>query len=94
VDSFPVSLSAQFSNAKAFFPNPYNNKMATTNAFITSINNYFDPQKPEFAMQCPFFINWVDLNNPGHNYETYAKFTGMVYYNEQYDNAKHAGDLP
>ena len=55
VDSFPVSLSAQFSNAKAFFPNTYKNKMATTNAFITSVNNYFDPQKPEFAMQCQFF---------------------------------------
>jgi hypothetical protein len=27
---------------EAFFPNPYNNKMATTDAFITSVNNYFD----------------------------------------------------
>ncbi len=55
VDSFPVSLSAQFPNAKAFFPKPYNNKMAVTDAFITSVNNYFDSQKPEFAMQRPFF---------------------------------------
>jgi hypothetical protein len=35
----------------------------------------------------------MDLNNTGHNYETYAKFTGMVFYNELYDKAKHAGDL-
>jgi hypothetical protein len=40
------------------------------------------------------FFDWVDLNNTGHDYQTYAKFTGMVFYNELYDKAKHAGDLP
>jgi hypothetical protein len=55
VESFEVSLTAQFPNAKAFFLNPYNNKMAASDTFITSVNNYFNSQKPEFAMQCPFF---------------------------------------
>ncbi len=53
--SFVVNLTAQFSNPKGLFPNPYNNKMQTTDLFMTSVNNYFDSQKPDFAMQCPFF---------------------------------------
>ena len=92
--NFEVSLTAQFPNVKAFFPNPYNNKLPATDTFITSVNNYFDSQKPEFALQCPFFFDWVDLNNTGHDYETYASFTGMIFYNEPYDKAKHAGNLP
>ncbi len=52
---FSRQLVSSISQCQGFFPNPYNNKMATTDAFITSVNNYFDSQKPEFAMQCPFF---------------------------------------
>ncbi len=40
------------------------------------------------------FFDWVDLNNVGHDYETYAHLTGMVFYNEAYDKAKHSGNLP
>ena len=53
--NFEVSLTAQFPNVKAFFPNAYNNKLPATDTFITSVNHYFDSQKPEFALQCPFF---------------------------------------
>ena len=93
--NFEVSLTAQFPNVKAFFPNAYNNKLPATDTFITSVNQYFDSQKPEFALQCPFFFDWVDLNNAGdHDYKTYARFTSMIFYNEPYDMAKHAGNLP
>jgi hypothetical protein len=93
--NFEVNLTAQFPNVKAFFPNAYNNKLPATDTFITSVNQYFDSQKPEFALQCPFFFDWVDLNNRSeHDYETYARFTGMIFYNEPYDKAKHAGNLP
>jgi len=54
--NFEVNLTAQFPNVKAFFPNPYNNKLPATDTFITSVNQYFDSQKPEFALQCPFFF--------------------------------------
>jgi len=55
--NFEVSLTAQFPNVKAFFPNAYNNKLPATDTFITSVNQYFDSQKPEFALQCPFFFS-------------------------------------
>jgi hypothetical protein len=94
VYSFPINLTAQFSNPKGLFPNLYNNKMQSTDLFMTSVNNYFDSQKPDFAMQSPFFFDWVDLNNTMHDYETYAKLAGMVFYNEVYNKAQHSGVLP
>ena len=45
-------------------------------------------------MQCPFFFDWVDLNNSLHDYDTWAKLVGMVFYGELYDKAKHTGVLP
>ena len=68
--------------------------MQTTDLFITSVNNYFESQKPDFAMQCPFFFDWVDLNNTMHDYDTYANVAGMVFYNEVYNKAQHFGVLP
>ena len=68
--------------------------MQTTDLFITSVNNYFESQKPDFAMQCPFFFNWVDLNNTMHDYDTYANVAGMVFYNEVYNKAQHFGVIP
>jgi hypothetical protein len=68
--------------------------MQTTDLFMTSVNNYFDSQKPDFAMQCPFFFNWVDLNNTMHDYKTYAQLAGMVFYNKLYNKTKHSGILP
>ncbi len=94
VRSFVVNLTAQFPNPKAFFPHLYNNKMQTTDLFINGVNSYFDSQKPDFAMQCPFFFDWVDLNNGLHDYDTWAKLVGMVFYGEVYDKAKHFGVLP
>ena len=94
VNTFPVNLMAHFPNPKAFFPNPYNNEMPPTDAFIIRANNYFESKKPEFAMQCPFFFDWVDLSNKLHNYEMYANLAGMVFYNEVDNKTKHASDLP
>jgi hypothetical protein len=94
VRSFEVNLTAQFPNPKAFFPNPYNNKFQATDLFMASVNNYFDSQKPEFAMQCPFFFDWVDLNNTQYDYDTWARLAGMVFYRELYDKAKHSNALP
>ena len=53
--NFEVSLTAQFPNVKAFFPNAYNNKLPATDTFITSVNNYFDSQKPSLPCSVPFF---------------------------------------
>ena len=94
VRSFVVNLTAQFPNPKALFIHPYNNKLQATDLFINGVNSYFDSQKPDFAMQCPFFFDWVDLNNSLHDYDTWAKLVGMVFYGELYDKAKHFGVLP
>ena len=92
--SFVVNLTAQFSNPKGLFPNPYNNKLQTTDLCITIVNNYFESQTPDFAMQCPFFFDWVDLNNTQYDYDTWARLAGMVFYGELYDKAKHSNALP
>ena len=53
---YSVNLTAHYPDPKAFFVKAYNNKMPTTAGFITTVNAFFDAQKPEFAMQCPFFL--------------------------------------
>ena len=94
VNTFPINLMAHFPNRMAFFPNRYNNKMPPTIAFITRGNDYFESQKPEFAMQCPIFFDWVDHSNTLRNYKMYANFAGILFYNEVYNMAKHTSDLP
>jgi hypothetical protein len=62
---------------------------------IKQINKHFETQKPNFAHTTPFFIDWIDkVLEENQTSKDYVPMQTLVYYNEEYDEAKHLNALP
>ena len=71
------------------------NAITSTLEMLAEINAHFESKKPDYAITTPLFIDWMDTSLHTTNEPSiYVPVQDQVYYNEDFDERKHADFLP
>ncbi len=92
-----VQVRIFYTDPKTVYGSLYDhgNSAFNTVDFLKKINAHFESKKPNFAHTTPFFLDWIDTEMEKN--ETSAKYVPelpLLYYNEEYEAAKHFDFLP
>ena len=98
VVTFDTNLYCIFLEDDTLYPNTFtpSNTITTPWDFAKAYNAFFEVNKPPGIISLGSFIDWSDIRflNSDLSLEEWVKTMAINYYNEAYDEAKHAHKLP
>ena len=92
-----IQVKIHYKDPKTAYGTGFEHNAASWNTvkLIKQINKHFELKKPDFALTQPFFIDWIDAElEKSNSAKDYVPLQTLVYYNEEYDEAKHLNVLP